>query len=443
MDMNLFAGLFFAAVCCCSCNSGNGVPAGPITDAEISRLYTDMKNNRDSTMLFWRQRCEDKLYGGFLTNFDTWGNDLGTPEKYLDTQCHFIWTFSSLLRRDGNEEYEHLVRTGIDFLLANMWDKKFGGFYWKCRQDGSQLDRTKVVYGEGTAICALSEYYLATKDPRGLEYACQVFDLLQKNCADTRYGGYREYFNEDWTPAPVGGDRKTLDCHIHLMEACTILYEASGQEIHKRKMKELIDLIISRMVDTKRGVGLTQFDWSWNSMPALALGHTRNTKCSEEQSTELAQTTSYGYNSELVWLLNRALTTGNFDAAPYKPIMKKLLDRTVTCGIDWKYGGVYRDGLSKTGEPLVREKEFWQQAEVMIGMLDGYETFGDEDYFKAFANVWDFVRKHMIAKSGEWHTLCDRKGRVLNADTGTPWKAYYHTGRAATECTDRLGRLMK
>lgn len=157
MNIKFWIGLFFASASCCSCNPGDRVPTGPVTAAEISCLYTDMKSHCDSIMLFWRQHCEDRLYGGFLTNFDVRGNDLGTLEKCLDTQCHFVWTFSSLSRWGGSKEYERLARIGIDFLLVNMWDRKFGGFYWKCRQDGSELNRVKVVQSEAIAICALSE----------------------------------------------------------------------------------------------------------------------------------------------------------------------------------------------------------------------------------------------------------------------------------------------
>jgi mannobiose 2-epimerase len=56
-----------------------------------------------------------------------------------------------------------------------------------------------IIYGHSFAIYCLSEYTLATGDPRGREYAEKVFDLLQKYCTDTRYGGYWEMFHRDWT----------------------------------------------------------------------------------------------------------------------------------------------------------------------------------------------------------------------------------------------------
>ena len=60
----------------------------------------------------------------------------------------------------------------------------------------------------------------------------RTFDLLQKYCADTHYGGYYENVNRDWSPEEggfAGGDRKGLDTHMHLMESFTTLYAASGK----------------------------------------------------------------------------------------------------------------------------------------------------------------------------------------------------------------------
>ena len=52
----------------------------------------------------------------------------------------------------------------------------------------------KILYGHSFAIYSLSEYTLATGDRRGIEYAEKTFDLIQKHCTDTLYGGYFEMF---------------------------------------------------------------------------------------------------------------------------------------------------------------------------------------------------------------------------------------------------------
>ena len=66
------------------------------------------------------------------------------------------------------------------------------------RKGNVKIDK-KIIYGQSFAIYSLSEYTLATGDPRGIEYAEKVFDLIQKYCIDTMYGGYWEMFHRDWT----------------------------------------------------------------------------------------------------------------------------------------------------------------------------------------------------------------------------------------------------
>ncbi len=417
-----------------------------MSDKRLDKLHAEVREHLDKGLIpFWRARAEDKKCGGYLTNFDAKGKDTGSPEKYLNSQCRLIWTFSHLYRKNPVPEYARLAKHGVDFLIAHLWDQKHGGFFWKCKRDGSRLDEGKIVYGLSFAIYALSEYYIATRDESGLDYASRTFDLIQKFCADTLYGGYREYMNADWTPETPGfggGDRKTLDTHMHLMESFTVLYEASQSEIHRRKLLEVVELIATRMIDKKTGCGLNQFDLTWKSVPALALKRTWNAERFGEQPAQPIETTSYGHNTELAWLMRRALETAKADMEPYKPMMRRLLDHAVKHGVDWKFGGIYRDGLRSTGKAIVFEKEFWQHAEALVGFLDGYELFGDERYLEAFECLWKFSReKFIIRDMGEWRTLLDRKGTIIDGNIGNNWKVSYHTGRSMVECAGRLERM--
>ena len=54
------------------------------------------------------------------------------------------------------------------------------------------------------------------------------------------------------------------------------------------------------------------------------------------------------------------------------------MDHGLKNGIDPEYGGVYTEG-PHAGGVYDMEKEFWQQAEVMIGMLEACLRFGPED----------------------------------------------------------------
>ena len=122
--------------------------------------------------------------------------------------------------------------------------------------------------------------------------------------------------------------------------------------------------------------------------------------------------------------------------------MRRLVDHTLAYGLDQERGGVYRDGPHH-GPAFVMDKEFWQNAEVLVGFLDAYEITGDERYAEAFLLTWDFIRAHLINHDlGEWMTLVDKEGRVLVPGLGTPWKACYHSGRAVVEAIQRLEMVL-
>jgi mannose/cellobiose epimerase-like protein (N-acyl-D-glucosamine 2-epimerase family) len=398
---------------------------------------------------FWETRCVDKENGGYITHFDNAGNDSGEDEKSLIAQTRTVFTFSSAHRAGyGEGRYAAIAKHGVDFLINKMWDNEYGGFYWLMDRKGNVKIDEKIVYGLSFAIYSLSEYTLATGDPRGLEYAEKVFDLLQIHGADTFYGGYFEMFTREWKlkgPGAAGGDRKTLDAHMHLMEAFTTLYEASGKEVHRRKLMEIIQLLISKIMHPVYGTGIPQFWADWSVAPQIKFdiiwGWDRFSEDGLKSSAE--DNTSYGHNVEFAWLLMHALDIAGIPYDDYHTQLLKSFDHAIAHGIDWEYGGVYVEG-SHAGEVYDREKEFWQQAEVLIGMLDAYRIYGDEKYLKAYEATHRFVFDKMIHHEvGEWLPLLTRQGEPIWKHMSHSWKVNYHSVRAMVQSIVRLDKLLK
>lgn len=397
---------------------------------------------------FWLTRSVDSKFGGYITAFDVNGNDTGEDVKYLVTQCRMLWGFSHLVKYAKEEDkagMEQAAKQGLRFILDRFWDKQYGGFYWKLSRDGSVLDPSKLVYGESFAIYALSEYYLCYGDPQALEYAEKTFDLLQKYVTDTQYGGYYENIEENWDISAGGlwaGDRKSLDIHMHLMEAFTTLYRASGKEVHRRKLKESIDIILDHMLNEEIGYGYNQFNLKFDQLPAVNIMRTWN---AERETNEVVEepmnTTSYGHNVELSWLMDLAYRTLGEEDTTQHTVLKTLLDHSLQYGYDYEYGGVYRDGVADQ-EALIKDKEWWQNFESLVGYLNGYVLFGKQAYLDAFEGTWQFVKTKFIHQQvGESRQLLSREGEPLVGNMGNSWKGIYHTGRALSECIDRLTLL--
>ena len=401
---------------------------------------------------FWLENGIDKDSGGYFTCFDENGKPLEQPEKYLVTQTRMIWALAALSKAHSDSPVagrrSDLLRAaeqGYEFLLKYFWDKERGGWNWKTRPNGTVLDAGKIVYGQSFAIYALCEYADATGNTQALEYADRTFDLLQRYAVDTYRGGYFENFEADWRLSAqgfAGGDRKTLDVHMHIMEALTPLARLTGKDVHRRKLEESIALIVDRMIDPASGAGRNHFDVFFNVIPAISIKRTWNAERSVGEAIDTpTDTTSYGHNIELSWLMGRALETAQLSPEVYEPVMRRLVDHALSHGFDHQLGGMYRDG-THDGDVLVSDKEWWQNAESLVGLLDAFQRFGDSEYLEAFLKLWRFAQQYFIdERTGEWHQLLDRVGRVVDGTIGNPWKGFYHTGRSMIECESRLKRI--
>ncbi len=402
----------------------------------------------DELLPFWLKRCKDETNGGFITQFDQDGRDTGEDAKSLIAQARCTYTFSSAHRAGyGGGQCAEFARHGAEYLISRMWDADHGGFFWMTDRKGNVTIDKKVVYGQSFAIYALSEYTLATGDPRGLDYAQKAFDLLQKHAADTQYGGYFEMFDADWTlcgPGSAGGDRKTLDAHMHLMEAFTTLYECSRNSLHRRKLLEVIRLVMRRILHPQYRTGIPQYWADWTVAPQIKFdiiwGWDRFVE--GDKKANPTDNTSYGHNLEMAWLLLHALDILGMPMGEFEETIHKAIDHAVRYGIDRQYGGVFVEG-SHNGPAWDLEKEFWQQAEALIGLLDATLRFGSQ-YWEAYEKVHRFVFDKMIHHSvGEWWPLMNRDGsKAIWTHMSHSWKINYHTVRSMIQSIRRLEQLL-
>lgn len=416
---------------------------------EIVKLKEEAQNHLVNELLpFWTSRMIDERNGGYITHFDRNGDDTGEDEKSLIAQTRCLYTLASAHRAGcGEGRLAPMARHGVDFLIEKMWDHEEKGFYWMTDRKGNVKIDKKIIYGHSFAIYSLCEYTLATGDSRGVEYAEMVFDLIQKYCSDTYHGGYWEMFERDWTlrgPGKEGGDRKTLDVHMHLMEAFTALFECTGSDVHRRKLIEVIEILQNRINHPVFRTGIPQFYRDWAIAPQIRFeiiwGWDRFT--GEGMKANVTDNTCYGHNAEYAWLLIHALDILKNDYEPYLADLSAIFDHTLKNGIDTEYGGVYVEG-PHSGGVSDREKEFWQQAEVLIAMLDAYIIFRDPVFLKAYRNVHRFVFDRVINKGvGEWYPLLTREGEPVWTHMGHSWKINYHTVRSMIQSIKRLDRIL-
>lgn len=417
--------------------------------ARVELMLQEMRKHLYEELLpFWLTHGQETEYGGYLTYLDENGNPTGESDKTAVCQTRMIYTYSSARRQGyGDPKFEEFARQGAHFFMDKFWDQKYGGWYWVTEKDGTPRDRAKIMYGHSFAIYALSEYAMLSGDARALEYAVKTWECLRTKAADIQHGGFGEFFEEDWSPkAPgvYGGDRKSFDVHMHLMEAFTSLYEATKNPQHRADTIAVINLIFERMVNKEFGTGIAQFAFDFTPLRAILFknvwGSDRDVDDTEGRPLN---NTSFGHNVEFGWLLKHSIDILGLDLNDYKDKLRPLYDHCVAYGLDRKNGGVYCEGPND-GPARERNKEFWQQAEVLVGMLDAALIFGDDKYLDAYENVHRFVMDVNINHEvGEWYPLFDEHNNRMWSYMGHAWKINYHTVRACIQSEKRLTQLLE
>jgi mannose/cellobiose epimerase-like protein (N-acyl-D-glucosamine 2-epimerase family) len=389
------------------------------------------KNLSKAVIAFWYPRSIDTENGGYLVDFDAHGRWKGEGPKMIVTQARMLWLSSRLIREGrGGPEMREAARQGYRFLMDRMWDRDHGGFFWEVDRTGRRVVAPhKHLYGQAFGLYALSEYARATGDAQALADARRVFDLVDAKAHDATYGGYVEFFATDWGPAPAGVTPylgvptgvKTMNTHLHLMEALTAFYRVSHLPLAATRLAELVTIQSSTVVRASIGACTDQYERDWT--PRL------------DASTARA---SYGHDLENIWLLVDAGEALDVPVAEHLDLFRTLFANALAHGYDTAAGGFFDSGpLGKDADRRV--KTWWVQAEALVSALTMYKLTGEAKYADLFRRTWAFVNDHQTDwTSGDWFESVGPDGPVPG-DKGHRWKAAYHNGRALLECLRLIG----
>jgi mannobiose 2-epimerase len=398
-----------------------------LASSAIPRLEKVLLENIAS---FWYPKSLDRVNGGYTINFGPKGEAKGPGTKMIVTQARTMWLFARLARAGyGGKEYIEAAEHGYRFLKEKMWDPASGGFYWEVDATGNEkLKPRKHLYGQSFALYAISEYYLATERKDVLDFAVRFFELLEEKSHDKIYGGYIEFFNEDWTPVPAGetsymgtpAGMKLMNTHLHLMEAMTTFYRASRLPLARERLLELINIESNAVVRKDIGACTDKYDRDWT--PRLDAGYAR---------------VSYGHDIENIWLLMDACDAAGVSNYPFGDLYRTLFDYSYKYGYDQGAGGFYDSGLfNQPADGLT--KVWWVEAEAVVSALYMHRLTSDPQYLDIFGQTYDYIEKHFVDwEYGEWHANVTTRGAV-QGDKANIWKAGYHSGRAMIECLQIL-----
>lgn len=376
---------------------------------------------------------------GFVPILDMSWCPIATEPRGLVHAARMTWTAAELARRCGvrGEAYRDHARHGACTLLERFADPVAGGMFWETGRAGGATERSrgrKHAYGMAFGVYALANAGEALDDERLIDAAFAQALWLDRHGHDGTHAGYAECFERDGSavrndPDPgdeMGrpSDQKSMNAHLHVMEAFTRLHEVRPEAWLGARIVELVDLFLERMVAPPGRTHLF-FAADW---------------------TPVDGPTSYGHDLEIGYLLLEAVRTACPDReAEVWEVARMLGDHAIEHGVDPVAGGLANEGPPDERAPD-ETRMWWAQAEAINACALLHERYGHETdrYLRALLGVWGFAERHLIDhERGGWRWSCDRDGRPTGPEEKVNrWKTAYHTARAMIETRERLDRII-
>lgn len=370
---------------------------------------------------WWVKHALDAERGGFYGRIGHENTADTGAERGVVLNSRILWTFAAAARAQQNAQWMAIADHTFAYFRAHFIDPDHGGVFWSVTADGQPHNTRKQIYGLAFAVYGLTEYYRAGGPEEALAEAIRLFRWIEQYSYDGIRGGYWEAFARDGAAlADVRlsdrdrNDPKTMNTHLHVLEAYTNLYRVWPAPQVARQLRHLIQVFLDYIVNPLSGHLCLFFDAGW-----------------APQSDVI----SYGHDIEAAWLLPEAAGVLG-DAA----LVQKCRDNAVIMaiaaarGYDDTAGGLWY-------ENHLAEKHWWVQAEGMVGFLNAWQISGEAHFFEKSVGCWQFVQRHLLDRAhGEWFWGVDARGRVMpGEDKAGFWKCPYHNGRACLEVLERLG----
>jgi mannobiose 2-epimerase len=382
-------------------------------DTRTDTFLREVRENLTSGILPYWLKLKDPR-GGFYGEVASDGTVLYDAPRGVILNARIIWSFAAAYQYLPQTDYLVAAVHARDYFLDHFCDHKYGGVYWSVTAQGERLDTKKQLYAQGFAIYGLSELYKVTKDDEVLKNAINLFKVVETHFADRVNGGYIEALARDFSPLEdmslsahdINAD-KTMNSHLHILEAYANLYKVWPDEGLKEAVEKLLMLVGTRIMAANGHLQL-YFKRDWTVLPGAV---------------------SYGHDIETSWLaLECAMALKDLD------IVNRVRPWALAMGMAGNEG-LQPDGSLRyeklTDGTYDDSRQWWVQAETVVGNLWLWKFHGETLSADKALKCWDYIREHLLdEKDGEWWWAVLPDGSLDKAQPKAGfWKCPYHNTR--------------
>ncbi len=382
-------------------------------DTRTDTFLREVRENLTSGILPYWLKLKDPR-GGFYGEVASDGTILYDAPRGVILNARIIWSFAAAYQYLPQTEYLVAAVHARDYFLDHFCDHKYGGVYWSVTAEGERLDTKKQLYAQGFAIYGLAELYKVTRDDEVLKNAINLYKVVEAHFADRANGGYIEALARDFSPLEdmslsahdINAD-KTMNSHLHILEAYANLYKVWPDEGLKEAVEKLLMLVGTRIMAANGHLQL-YFKRDWTVLPGAV---------------------SYGHDIETSWLaMECAFALKDLD------IVTRVRPWALAMGLAGNEG-LMPDGSLRyekyTDGKYDDSRQWWVQAETVVGNLWLWKYHGDDAAFDRALSAWDYIKNHLVDNtSGEWwwSVLPDGTPDLSHPKAGF-WKCPYHNTR--------------
>lgn len=174
-------------------------------DANFPNLRSNASLMANFTLSLILDKMWDPIYNGIFSNAtEDWISDNVTESaKDTITNLNLIRALSRFNEIFGNHwnrtDFELKINQTFQFLMSNLYDQDFSGFYIYTNLNGTDTEQIKSALAQIEAISALTQLYNNTLNYTYYRLAEEIMAFVNTYIWDIEYGGYFEILERDGT----------------------------------------------------------------------------------------------------------------------------------------------------------------------------------------------------------------------------------------------------